>query len=210
MKKRDMTGMMHANDHVDSEEQSKRSRKFADCSLSVSDISSYKGSEKIETKKKGKKGATSKSKSRAKGSDKSDKASGRSKSAKSSKSKALKSQNEESYEPSLRPDDQEDGSEKYPAETVIPGNKREGRKELIKKIRAYETKKILYASKIKDIQFKSDNLDKDLKVLRDKVKQEVKDLNALNREIDKEMEQINRMNKIRERKMYYQKEVKSQ
>ena len=53
---------------------------------------------------------------------------------------------------------------------------------------------MLYANKIKDIEFKSDNLDKDLEVLRNKVKQEVKDLNALNREIDREMDKITEMN----------------
>ena len=213
-----------------SNHDSKRSRHYRDCSLSVSDISfTNEGSQSSrKSKKQGKKSTKPKSKSLAKGggsSDRSDRKSRSSKSvSKSGNSKLLKVKNQQdpsiaisgvnhSVRREIVPGEDQDANDsgKLPAETVVGGRmKGESRKEMIKKIRAYEAKKLVYASKIQDIQFKSDNLDKDLKVLRDKVKQEVKDLNALNREIDREMEQINRMNQIRERKMYYQKEVKTQ
>ena len=47
-------------------------------------------------------------------------------------------------------------------------------------------------------------------MLKKKVKEEVRDLNALNREIDMEMAAMKDINKIKERKIFYSKEVKNQ
>ena len=84
------------------------------------------------------------------------------------------------------------------------------KKRLKEDIKKLEKKKTSYFKKIEEITHRSDIQEQDLAVLKKKVGDEVTDLNKLNLEIDKEIANIQKMNKIKERKMHFEKTVRSQ
>ena len=84
------------------------------------------------------------------------------------------------------------------------------KKRLKEDIKKLEKKKTSYFKKIEEITHRFNIQEQDLAVLKKKVGDEVTDLNKLNLEIDKEIANIQKMNKIKERKMHFEKTVRSQ
>ena len=77
-----------------------------------------------------------------------------------------------------------------PVELGHQENPKEAKKKCKKDIELLNQKKVKFKKKLEDLAIQSETQDNDLKVLKDKVKEEVADLNNINKQIVDQEKQI--------------------